>query len=518
VTVLACRWVFEKLLNCPGMKKIHYLFLLMFLSPALLQAQASQWVALRLSGQIINNTAVEEYIENLLLTDAMKVALFSLAQGDFSKYQIEKQQWIQRNFERGLKTIAYVSVMQGLAGVQFQPLDPSKILHDKENEVLKSYLQKGMGIKLSRIKFAEDKMQNRYPHAPNQDPEQFYWQWYDQELKRITEQLRLQALMGWMRYRGLQDMQKADSMKVPAFLEETQKEINLAFEKPIYNQQKIKEILGKNPQFHALIKSAEIPDLSALGLSELIKQSPNFARAIDTELAGQFSKTFSDKIINWENLAKNYSEKYANAEDLRKYARQALDEFFSKGQVEQFILSRLLTLAIILVENKNEANARVGLAANIETATQKFAHSLTDAKAFIAQYGDEKLEVALISHFRNQFSSLTSESLYLREFTDFMASMVRIQASKFLAAHQLPAQIQYHDKKDPQFYTRVMKMMNISHLRQALVKLHDEEFGWRATSVGLEVFPKSDEKLTKQGAWKYSLDNQIYKELLEESL
>jgi hypothetical protein len=485
--------------------------------PVLVSAVGSQWVALKLNGQIIGSGAIEEYVENLYLTDVMKIALFSLAQGNFDKYQVEKQQWIQRNFEKGLKTFAYLSIIQGLAGSQFFPADPSKIVHDKENEVLKNYLQKGSGIQRARIQFAESLMKDGYPHKVQQDPEELYWDWYNGELKRVTEQLRIQAVMDWTRFRAMKEMQKSDTFEIPAFLEKTQKEIALAFADPVYKSQIIKSIFAKNPHFHALIKNVELLDSSSVVLSDLIRLAPQMNSALAQVLSQQFANGFSEKIANWEQLVTNYAKNHS-AEELRQSARLALDEFFSQGDERQFILSRLSILAAILVENSSENQVRGNLNALVASSMQKLAQELSTPAAFIEKHGNENIESAVVSSFRSHFTLQSAESAYLKEFSDFLASAVRLQVKRFVGTHQSPAQIQYHDKKDPQFYTRVMKLIDLTKIRQSLRTLHAEEFEWRADVVGLEVSPRAGETLSKQGAWKYSLDNQVYKELSEESL
>lgn len=518
---------------------MHFMFglIIIFCSlPTVFAAPApatTQWMAIRMKGQSITSAQIAKFLEDTLLGDPMKIALFSLAGGDYERYEVEKQRWIQKNFDVGLRTMGYLahvqstgmidSALNGGQAFQLPTGTALKILQDREQEVLKPYMDKE-GIQSARIKYAKFLMQSRYPHRPQQDAESLYWDWYKAEEQRIMERLRIRAVMEWLVVRAGSGLPKTNisPFDFQPFIEKTKMEIHAAFTPSVRSPEQVRDLMDKHQHFQALLKKVDTLDPAQLVLSDLVNSAPNAVTALPTQLAPVFDDRFLHKLLAWEEKAVLYAREHPDAEKLRGLARKSLDEFFSQGGDErQFILARILSLSAILVENKIVRDPlRAAFKTSLAAALGTLQAELADPARIIAGYGKESLEAAVVNIVRSSLENHAGEhsrSIYYREVEDLAVSVIRLEVKRFIYQQRPLPKLEFFGKNDPELYTRVRKALERQRIHDALTALHENELRWSASAT-LELFPRPGEAIRGDRVWDYCQENSFRNELLEVKL
>lgn len=493
-------------------------------------AQSDMRIVAKIKGVPITNEVVNKFIENTMLTDPIKIVLFSIAGSNWEQYQFEKKKWLERQFDQGLRIFSYLVVAQSMAmsEVNFSGGDflnvPVKdflsAIQSRENEVLKKYLETGRGIQWAREQYGQYLIENKFPKTEVQSALNVYWDWYHNEELRIGEQIRINHTLRWLVEKSSATQKELFNkdlfFEFTPFIQKTRSEIELTFAQ-VKNFSQVQVIMKKNPHFSTLIEDIEVKNPGQISIIDLSTVVPEFVDSAQKYFKDYFAKEFSKTLWEREKKIFEFLDRYHDAGILRQYARQNMDEFFSdSGDERKLILANLLSLAALAKEHKQKSSIKTEFQPVVQKIIDSLVFSMDHFKDFALKSKQLDFESALIAQSRNILEAEKSISInpFKKEFAQFTIALIRLEIKKFISNSVTPVKVKLIANNDARLYSRVRKHLESKQLLQGITNFNENEVQWSANE-NLVIFPTVDKQITRTQVWNFLINNNpIYQKLL----
>lgn len=354
------------------------------------------WVAARIGDKMYTNMDVEDFITRSQLSDIEKTFLFKRADKDFNKYLALKKQRIYESnkeiYNQGLKKMVYQEMVKqhairemrsnsrrsrrssgplGLGnlfggGNNSQPVDNNrrafnitedqffKMVQDKEDQVLKVWLDQSLGIVKARQEFGSQLKKNDFPHKATDSNEDVYWRWYKSMKNAIMQDMLSKEVQKW---EAIQANKRNPTMHIrPSDIYDFHKEIGTYINENINNQDMPYKnwtgLMAEKPEISVLMEDTKLLSLGAASPYSIMQSDASkfqeLKKDIESAFLPQIGQGLVAKILNYENKAQVLANKYPSVERLVAL----YEEHDRRADDKSLMLSKLYKMAASIKEGK----------------------------------------------------------------------------------------------------------------------------------------------------------------------
>ncbi|TNF26317.1 MAG: hypothetical protein EP319_14145 [Deltaproteobacteria bacterium] len=348
------------------MKQIFLSFILLLTSIATFAGEPIlfAWVAARVGDKMYTNMDVEDFITRAQLSDMEKTVLFKRANKDYGQYLALKKQRIYENnkeiYNKGLKKLVYQEMVKqhairemrsnssrsrrsggplGLGnlfggGNRSEPVDNNrrafnitedqffKMVQEKEDKVLKVWLDQRLGIVKARQEFGDQLKKSDYPHKASDSNEDVYWRWYKSMKNALKQEMLSQEVQKW---EAIQATKRNPTMHIrPADVYDFHKETGSYINEKINNQDMSYKdwtgLISSKPEISVLMEDTKILSLGGASPFSIMESDQakfeQLKKEIQTSFLPQLGNELIGKIIDYEKKAQVLADKYPTVESL----------------------------------------------------------------------------------------------------------------------------------------------------------------------------------------------------------
>lgn len=434
------------------------------------------WVAARVGDKMYTNLDVESFITRSELSDMEKTALFRKANRNYSQYLKLKKEMIYGSdsavYNDGIKKLIYremvkqqalremssasrssrrsSGVLGGLgdlfgggnnrssAPVQRRAFNVTedqfyKMVREKEDKVLKVYLDEKLGIVIARQKFGEELKKADYPHKADDKNEDVYWRWYNSMKNALRADILSREVKKW---EAIQAMKSNPSMHVRptdirSFYTSTSDTINKMVQNRDMSYKDWTSLISKHPEMSVLMQDTKILSLGGASPYTILQEDSDKFQELKKEIlekfAPQLTEGLSEKILAYEAKAQILANKYSSAEKLF----QLYEEHNRKIDDQSLMLAKLYRLAATIKEGKaDRAHTRDLINTLLRNSLQTLQARLEE-NSFYANEDYKKYLFHMI--VEAELVKLTSEQIGEEDIYTSRAFNMGIWFTKFLA-------------------------------------------------------------------------------------
>ncbi|MCO4794085.1 MAG: hypothetical protein KC493_10250 [Bacteriovoracaceae bacterium] len=407
------------------MKKLFIILIFSLTSLATFAAdpQLIAWIAARVGDKMYTNLDVESFVTRSELSDMEKTVLFKRANKDHGKYLQLKRQKIYENdravYNKALKKLIYQEMVKqhamrdmrrassrssrnsggplGLgnlfgggsrnssAPVQRRAFNITeeafyKMVQEKEDKVLKTWLDQRLGIVVARQKFGEELKNADYPHKSSDSHEDIYWKWYKSMKNALKQDILSNEVKKW---EAIQGTKRNPTMHIrPIDVRDFYTETSSLIEEKVQNQDMSYKtwtnLIASNPEISVMMEKTKILSLGGASPFSISNEDPAKFESLKKEINDNFSPQLSDslinKIIDYEAKAAVLASKYQSVEKLM----ELYTSHDRRTDDKSLMLAKLYKMAASIKEGKADRE----LTRNLLTTILKKAFS--DLKTSLA--------------------------------------------------------------------------------------------------------------------------------------
>lgn len=447
--------------------KIFILILISLVNTSAYSDGMRAWTALRVGNKMRSNLDVESYISATRLNVEAKILLFNAANQNYDQYLKLKRELVREQFQTALKELAYSLLLEHDAtaprfgseterrGFRITERDFDQKIQDNENKNLKEYLDKQLGIVKARELFAQELIKKGYPHQIGQTPTDVYWSWYEYQKDIIREDLRKNAVQ---QYEYVMATKKYPNLELRPFdISDFKRELDKKIAEKLQNKtlrpNELKNILKSNPELNLRIKNIHQLSLQSIALGKMKSFEAVGEHKLEQAyhlIENNFIKNLSEQTINrileYEEISKDLSDRYENAQKLHELSSEKMDQFIQGGTYNDLMMSRLYALAAKLKKGvvKREEN-RNTLAKALDVAFKNLKQAISNKDI---EKNDPSLlfEDLVARNLQESLAQNLSNQDYLSDITAMAIWVIKFEAKK--VASQDSAIIQIEKKED----------------------------------------------------------------------
>jgi len=354
------------------------------------------WVAARVGDKMYTNMDVEDFITRSQLSDMEKTVLFKRAGKDYGKYLALKKQRIYENdkeiYNKGLKKLVYQEMVKqhairemrsnsrrsrrssgplGLGnlfggGNNSQPVDNNrrafnvtedqffKMVQEKEDKVLKVWLDQRLGIVKARAAFGEQLKKSDYPHKATDSNDDIYWRWYKSMKNALKQDVLSKEVQKW---ESIQAVKRNPTMHIrPIDVHDFHKETGAYILENIDGKdmpyKKWTSLMAEKPEISVLMENTKILSLGGASPYTIMQEDPakfqKLKKDIESTFLPQIGSGLVAKVLSYEEKAVILANKYSRVERLV----ELYEEHDRRADDKSLMLSKLYKMAISIKEGK----------------------------------------------------------------------------------------------------------------------------------------------------------------------
>ncbi len=433
------------------------------------------WVAARVGDKMYTNMDVEDFITRSQLSDMEKTVLFKRAGKDYNKYLALKKQRINENdkaiYNKGLKKMVYQEMVKqhaikemrsnstrsrrssgplGLGnlfggGNNSEPVDNNrrafnitedqffKMVQEKEDKVLKVWLDQRLGIVKARQEFGAQLKKGDYPHKVTDSNEDVYWRWYKSMKNALKQDMLSKEVQKW---EAIQATKRNPTMHIrPVDVYDFHKETGAYIVENINDKdmayKKWTELVSEKPEISVLMENTKILSLGGASPYSIMQEDKDkfleLKEEIKTSFLPQLGSELVSKVLGYENKAQVLANKYATVDELVKL----YEEHDRRTDDKSLMLAKLYKMAASIKEGKADRAKTQDLLKNVfASAIHTLKSSLLDDSIYQKEE-NQKLLFHMIVEF--ELKKLTQDSLDKDDIYSKRAFNMATWFTKFLA-------------------------------------------------------------------------------------
>ena len=354
------------------------------------------WIAARVGVKMYTNMDVEDFITRSQLSDMEKTVLFKRADKNFNKYLALKKRRIYENdkeiYNQGLKKMVYQEMVKqhalremnnnssrsrrnsgplGLGNIfggnnNSRPAESNrrafnitedqffKMVQEKEDQVLKVWLDKRLGINKARQEFGSQLKKNDYPHKRSDSSEDVYWRWYKSMKNALKQNVLSKEVQKW---EAIQATKRNPTMHIrPTDIYDFHKEIGVYINEKVNDKDMTYKdwttMVANKPEINVLMEGTKILSLGAASPYSIMQNDASkfkkLKKDIEKNFLPQIGQELITKVLNYENKAKILADKYTTVERLV----ELYQEHDRRADDKSLMLSKLYKMAASIKEGK----------------------------------------------------------------------------------------------------------------------------------------------------------------------
>jgi hypothetical protein len=409
----------------------------------------SAWIVATPGNNPITNFDITEFAELTQISDAMKIALFKQAKGDFSKYQELKSKVANKYFKTSSSQLIYAKMMKedhkrkhGSKRVAFNATEREffDVIQDNEDKILKDLLESGIGIVKSRAKYGDFLIKNDYPHKSSESNSDVYWRHYEDQKARTKVEFLLREVKKYESYIARKDeryyFQRPGD--VQDFYRDTKKDIESNLNGKKYSHKQLLTTLKSEREWNIVIDKVSNAQLDTTPVKDLKKE----AILVESANTGLTKITGSDwkRVTSYHTKTRAFINKYKTASALEEKAKSYLETYIlNKANHTSYMLSLISKLSAKVVETKSakELDAK---------ALKMSSHLLSTLKDFQADLGKNKSRFTLEKEIEKAlYASIDMTSLdeVEKALSELIIYSIKFQMKKSIAENTIPVRVTY---------------------------------------------------------------------------
>jgi hypothetical protein len=475
-------------------------FVLLILGQMMAQAQAQTfriWSALRVGTTMKTSYDIQEYIRTTKISENTHRSLFRLAEGDWNRYQELVGQVVDESFEAALNEVAYGLLLEHMAtrnlrrGETRQAFtvtteEYNKTIQERENEVLREWLDQRLGIVVARREFGKKLKETGYPHRDTETHEDIYWRWYktQQELVKHAlhrrevnrfEQIRAMTLSTDRRYRPL---------AISDLYRELENHVQTELQGLRLTPREVAEIQRSKPEIGLVINSINLLSLSGAPMSRIAQTPEVGAQKLRESLAlirNDFNQAIGservDRILHYEEMAAMLAQRHNDVERLRQLSRQREEAFVRSANHNDFMMSKLYDLAIIqLQQNPDRNQVRTNVQNRMTRGLEWLRRENQTGQIYLQESVQNLLfEDSVARVLRQNLNVEQITDAYERAVTDMAIWVVRFEAKRVSFQDEAIVHVDVAQLREREVYQRIDNHLQREMFLNGLERFHREE-------------------------------------------
>lgn len=480
------------------------------------------WSALRVGSKMLSNYDVKETISHTVLNEDAHKALFRLAEGDWARYQELKNSVVEENFEPGLKRMAYALLLEEMATNPIRRSDRSReaftvttqdfqqALQERENQVLKEWLDQRLGIVVARQEYGKKLREEGYPHRADESAEEIFWRWYEEQRIRIKEEFRMREVARFEQVRAGQQV-RSDQVSRALKIGDLHRELTQKIERELHNKelttQEVQALLRQDSRLELVtrrITHLSLPNTPLKRIAEL--NQARFQDAVElirTQLAPELGNQRVERILYYEDQAQTLVQRYESAEELAQLSNDRLEKFVLGGSYNDFMMARLYDLA---QKTKTHNPDREAIR---ERVNQKLRQALawvrtqnqTGELYLTNDFQSLLFEDALARALRQHLQVDQIEDSYEKAVLDMAIWVAKFEAKKVALRDRGLVHVDFDRQQSSTTYKRLERHILQEEFREGLARFHRHEV--ERETYRLEINPDGRTRLSDREAWSY---------------
>ncbi|OUR94057.1 hypothetical protein A9Q84_18260 [Halobacteriovorax marinus] len=486
------------------------LFLTQLLSSNIaLASDPIAWIVATPGNRAITNFDVTEFVELTQISDAMKIALFKQAEGDFNKYEELKAKVANKYFKKSASQLIYAKMMKrdhktkhGSKRVAFNTTE--REYYDKvqgnEDKLLKDLLDQRMGIVKARAQYGDFLINSGYPHKKSESSSDVYWRYYEEQKARIKTEFLLHEVKKYESYISRKDERYyyMGPAKTQDFYYDTKKEVQSKIEGKKLTHKQLLGQIAANKKWNIVIENVSNAQLDTTPVKDLNREAvlaTNASAALETLIANDWKR-----VTSYHTKASAFISKYKTQVKLEEKAKSYLDTYIKdKSNHTSYMLSLISKLAAKIVKNGNAAqlNSKASkLSSHLHTTIKDLSAKLSESKSKLTIEKEiEKVLYKSIDH-----SSLGEVEKALSE---LMIFSIKFQMKKTIAQKRIPVRVTYNKFATFKTQDAIKKFAKYEWMQEQYSKYINNELRWRFDYVTIRL--AGNETLRGQAAQDFIL-------------
>lgn len=425
----------------------------------LLDRTAYAWVVYDDGRYTIESQEVEEHIKNVYLTEDQKILLFNKAGRDYSKYQIEKQNWLNSRFPTGVKELSFYKLVEKIAYIESQRLGyyiafrnadevslrkiRFKLYEDLTKKVnSRVYNHKALSFRekqAHRIEFAKNLVQKGYPRRSSESYSEIYQNWYQEQVNKIEKQATLELTA-----QGIKEFEGFIQAQGYEFRFASPLEINTAYNEAqsLLNRWKGENrshtdtfrFLKANPSVNALVSDFYPESPRFLAIDKIEEKYSDRLQEIKQLLkdnkADLTDRNLISEMISIKDMSQEMLQDQLSDSDLEEGKEMMMKEYQSTGEYHYLYTARAFDLAKS-IRNLSDQELNQSIQNNVKATLENIFNNMEVAIENDTLFGDGYSKYS-ISEAAKKFATTFIASSTLKEHeSKLLASAVWIMKLKF---------------------------------------------------------------------------------------
>lgn len=483
------------------------------------------FTAIKVGAKRTSNLDIHEYIEATRFKPDVKKRIFVLADQDWDKYQEMMSEQYEVHYDDALKELAYAKLLEHEATSSFRQNGKRQSfltteneyfeeLQKRESQALKQYLDKRLGIVEARKRFGQDLMDQGFPHKMGEAPEDVYWRWYEDQKQIIRESFRKQEVL---RHEYVEaTLYNKDLRFRPTALSDLKKELDSIIDEQLHGKKlpknKINSILSSHPALKHRISKLHLLSLEEEPLAKIKElDGPEFKKyltLIRKSVPELRKQSFLERLIKYEEISAALAQKYNDPQKLNKLSEKSLTQFVEGGTYNDFMMSRLYSLASNLTTSKTKREESIeNLIGQLKQALPELLKRLSSAKTYEKEQNKSLLFENVVANELNQILNTTELEGHLKELTDMAVWVVKFEAKKITLEKEPKVIVQKTSYDTFETYKKLSDYLKRQEYMKGLRDYHNDRL--TMSSYLLELKTKSGQRLRGPGAYKYIMGDKI---------
>ena len=439
------------------------------------------WTVANVGRSYISNYDVDQFTEQTQLTDAIKASLFKKSEGDYSKYEQAKRDFLSRYFKKSSSQLIYAKLMEqshrmehGSKRVAFKTSESDFYdrVQETEDRVLKDLIDTRIGIKKSRKKYGDFLISQNYPHKKSESPSDVYWRWYEAQKERVKTEFYLREVKNYEAYVSLKDERYYFQNPAAAqdFYEETKEDIEQNLEGKILNNKELYQLMSKNSKWSLITKSVNNKQIATASVSDIAKDEVLLKSARET-LETIVRK--QESIKSYPSKALTLLKKYQDRELLTNKAKKHLDMFIEdKSNNTHYMMSKLFTLASLIEQETNVDQITTDIHMRLNSAVIDLLSNLETQSSKLTL--NKELDKQLLSSIN--YRNLDSID---KAVADLLIFTMKFEVKKSSFEKKTPVRVTLNEYTNFKTYDNIKKFLKHEWMKEEYQDFVNEKLRWK---------------------------------------
>lgn len=460
------------------------------------EKRLAAWIVANPGNSPVTNFDVSEFAELTQISDAMKIALFKQAQGNFSKYQELKEKVTGKYFKTSASQLIYAKMMKsdhkrkhGSKRVAFTATEREffDAIQDNEDKILKDLLDTRIGIVKSREKYGDFLIKSGYPHKLSESSSDVYWRYYEDQKKRTKVEFLLREVKKYEAYIARKDERYyfPNITEVQDFYRDTKKDIEQNLNGKKFSHKQLLTKLKGEKEWNLIIDKVSNNQLDTTPVKDLNKE----AVLVESANSNLSKITGSDwkRITGYHKKTSAFIAKYKTAKALEEKAKSYLETYITnKSNHTSYMLSLISKLSAKVVAS--------GQAKELdEKALKLSSHLLSTLKDFSADLSENKSRRTLEKEMESAlYASIDMDSLdeVEKALSELMIYSIKFQMKKLTVENRIPVRVTYKDYGTFDMHDKIKNYKKYQWMQGQYNKYINKEMRWQFDYVTIRLSEK----------------------------